>query len=242
VARFAAALPLGRLWAWILRVPGPRHLVERALAAIAARREPLGEWLAVGAAPPLPAPSPASRSLRRAGFWAAQAVIVLFMAALGTQVLVENAFARHFVKLEQPEWAKPLVQYGRFFQGWSMFAPEAPLTDGWIVIDAELEDGRHVDPQTGEPPVFEPADAHRSTWGQFWGSYSLRIASGRQNEHRPQLINWLRAPVRHLKLPASDRIVRFKVEWIGDRISDIHGDRKPEIFERYTVVEWPAPR
>ncbi len=245
VARFAAALPLGRTWAWALAIPGPKHAVGAVLRRLTRDRAALEveyDLPARDALPPAPPPTPAALRRRRLGFLAAQAIAATFMVALTSQVLIENRFVRSRIAVPQPQWCKALVQYGRFFQGWGMFAPNAPMSDGWIVIDAELADGRHVDPQTGREPVFGPATYGQMDWDQFWGSYSMRIASGGSAHHRQALIDWLRAPVRHLKLPASEKIVAFKVEWIGDRIEDIRGDRTPKVFERYTVVEWPSRR
>jgi hypothetical protein len=228
-----------------LGIPGPRHLVEATLRSVTRRRGELEaeyDLPARDALPPAPPPTAAALRRRRVGFFAVQGVAVTFMVALTSQALVENKFVRSRIEVKQPQWCKALVQYGRFFQGWGMFAPNAPLTDGWLVIDAELADGRHVDPQTGRAPVYGPATFGEMDWDQFWGSYSMRIASGGGTAHRQGLIDWLKAPVRHLKLPASDKIVAFKVEWLGDRIADIRGDRTPKVFERYTVAEWSSRR
>lgn len=108
------------------------------------------------------------------------------------------------------------MQYGRLFQGWGMFAPDAPRSDGHLVIDVELTDGRRLDPQTGRPAVFGPADAHTQRWDQFWGSFSMRIVSGRNTPLRDFFRDWLLRPTTRLTLGPQDRIRRFKVWWIGD--------------------------
>ena len=36
--------------------------------------------------------------------------------------------------------------YPHIFEGWSLFSPEAPLSDETVCVDAVTRDGRHVDP------------------------------------------------------------------------------------------------
>lgn len=256
LARLGAALPAGRPFAWLLKAPGVGHLVGALYDRVAANRARISAWLGLAACSmargPAGAPTgggdddgatpPALRAGRRFGFWGAQALVAVLLFATGTQLLVENAWARARVKIHQPSWARALVEYGRLFQGWGMFSPDAPTTDGWLVIDAVLDDGRRVDPQTGQPPVFGPADARRLRWDQFWGSYSLRIASRRNGTYRQGLVDWLRAPVRRLKLGPEARVAAVTVYWIGDRVPDLSRPGRGEIFERFVVAEWPPPR
>ena len=46
----------------------------------------------------------------------------------------------------RPEWMVAAVMYPHIFEGWSLFSPEAPLSDETVVVDAVTRDGRHVDP------------------------------------------------------------------------------------------------
>lgn len=241
-----AALPLGRLVAWIAFIPGLGALFGKAYDAFAARRHRVSAWLGMGlcgfgpkptAEDPPAGPSAARRAVNRVTHLAVQGFLVFGLVCTGSQLLIENAWARKHIEFRQPRWAAKFVKYGRFFQGWSMFAPNAPTGDGALVIEALLADGRIVDPQTGVAPVLDVADASRMAWDQFWGSYSLRIASGRHTAMRKFFVQWMLRPGRHLELGAEDRIVGFRATWIGDRSPRPKSGDKPRETERYVVME-----
>ena len=67
----------------------------------------------------------------------------------------------------RPEWMVAAVMYPHIFEGWSLFSPEAPLSDETVVVDAVTRDGRHVDPynevgsRVSSLPVDERAGAPR---------------------------------------------------------------------------------
>ncbi len=244
IARIVAALPGCRPFAWLMRMP-PAGLIY---PKVATNRHRISAWLGMGvcgvpwaATPELEetAPSAALTSLLRARWVLAQVVLVWFMTACTYQVLTENRWFRGKVKVAMPSWARATIQYGRWFQGWSMFAPGAPLRDGHLVIEAELEDGTIVDPQTGKAPVIGPATFGPRDWDQFWGSYSMRIAGSRNQRYRRELGGWIERPTRHFELSAEQKIKRYAVWWIGDRSPRPLSGKAPKIFERYVVAERP---
>jgi hypothetical protein len=109
-----------------------------------------------------------------------EAAVVLVLLACGTQVLIENqAVPRALKPHGRPELFAAIIAYPRIFQGWSMFAPAPPQSDGRLVIDGRTKDGRHLDPLTGSAPVFEvhPSGSPRSNL--IWGYFHLRIAEDR---------------------------------------------------------------
>ena len=255
IARLLAAVPLGRLVAWIAWVPGISALSLRGYRAFSARRHLVSAALGMGVCG-LNKPkgevgevhieSAAGRLVRRTGFVLANAVLLACMAATTSQMLIENRFVRRHLHIEhhQPTWARAIVQYGRWFQGWSMFAPDAPKRDGWLVIDAELPDGTHIDPQTGEAPRFEALRAewmyHGGFRGQFWGTYGSRLAGKRNSAYRPGLISWLRnTRLQRLHLPPGQQLRAITVWWIGDKSPDPRVGGEPVVDEKYIVVRWP---
>lgn len=251
LARALAALPLGRLVAWIPTLPLIDGLLERAYRLFAVRRHRFGAWCGLGvcgvaiggfAGDDDEGPSDARRLWHRARWVGAQLVIVFFLLATGSQLLIENRFVRDTLGVEhsQPTWARMAVHYGRFFQGWSMFAPDAPTGDGWMVIEAELDDGRVIDPQTGEPPVFGPCDATRMVEGQFWGSYTSRLAGRRNSKYRGEFEKWLRrTKVRRLHVPAGTRVVRYTAWWLPDRSPRPGSGAEPTLKDRQKIAAWP---
>lgn len=241
-----AALPLGYLFAWLFFVPGLGAALGWGYDRFAARRHLVSAWIGMGECgfgPPPEQPAqveaaPIWRSFARWGQWGAQGLIAFALVCTGSQVMIENAWVRKRIEHKQPDWARDFIGYGRFFQGWSMFAPDAPTQDGTLIIEALLEDGRILDPQTGKPPVFGPADARIMAWDQFWGSYSWRVASRQHARMRTFLKDWLLAPGPHLKLKASERIVGVRVWWIDDRSPDPRKKGAQAVETgRYIVVE-----
>ena len=268
VLRTLAALPFMRLIVWPAALPGPRHLLDLAYGAFARRRHTVSAWMGLGQCGldgPTPAdeeigqppelrslrerlptgetrpsdPTRARRQLARAGHLLAHIPLLLIFTATQSQALVENRWLAKRITHHQPTWCAQIIQYGRLYQGWGMFAPEAPRSDGTLVIDAELYDGRRLDPQTGQPAHFGPADAHRQRWDQFWGSFSMRIVTGRNQALRDFFKDWLLRPTTRLTLTPKDRIKRFKVWWIADNSPDPQKGGEPVITERTVVLQYP---
>jgi hypothetical protein len=91
-------------------------------------------------------PTAAGAGLRRVGFWLTQLGVLALLLLATSQLLVENAAVPHWLKHQQPRGVRAPVGYLRLNQGWSMFAPDAPINDAWVVVDAVTSDGRHIDP------------------------------------------------------------------------------------------------
>jgi len=255
VARIIRALPGGVFVSWILSVPGISHLANWGYTQFGARRHRISAWAGYGecgiappVAPKASQPDSEETGMQRtfARLWGlvSLAVLLFFMAATTSQNLVENRFLRSRLDITQPEWARRTIQYGRFFQGWSMFAPDAPKRDGYIVIDVELPDGTHIDPQTGKAPVLEAANFDSMDWDQMWGSFSQRIGTKRNVGYRNEFSKWLRnSKQQRLKLPAGQEVKSIKVYYIGDHSPTPGSGDAPKIYEKPVIVEWPpAPR
>lgn len=252
IAHIIRALPLGWCVSWIFFVPGISWILARLYTTFAKRRRVFSQWLGYGVCGlNVPQVSQERASQSQIGYRVKNAAatlgILFFFAATTSQMLHENKFMRVQVfknldiKYRQPAFLKAVVSYARIFQGWSMFAPNAPMTDGWLVIDVERPDGSHIDPQTGRQPDFSSADARKMEWDQFWGSYSMRIAAGRHKRYRKELVDWLRnSRIQRLKLPAGERVKAVTVWWIGDRSPNpMKPNEEPKVTEKYIVAQWP---
>ena len=240
----------GRLAGRTAPIPSISGLCGRLYDGWARARTRIGTWLALAprgrsAGPesePAIARSSARRALHRVGRIGGEVAVAVVLIACASQALIENRFFTERVSFTQPRWAKAIVQYGRLFQGWGMFAPDAPTRDGWLVIDAVLADGTHIDPQTGRPPVFDVADYRRLRWDSFWDAYSARIASPRAAPYREELRRWLLSRQRHVRLPAAQTIVRADVWWIADVSPDPRLPRStPMESERIRIAQFDAP-
>lgn len=164
------------------------------------------------AAPP---PPPVMSLVAEAGRILREALVVLLVVATTSQMLVENRAVPRWMKAPQPDFLRAIVQYGRFFQGWSMFAPNPPTTNGLMVVEATTADGRRVDPLNhaatgwkGEPWAESPG---RLGQDQFWCDYVARIERNRHLHHI--LESWI---IAHHKRTGrdEDRIVAFDAYWL----------------------------
>jgi hypothetical protein len=158
------------------------------------------------------------RSVDRMGFWAGQVLVFLLMLACGSQVLIENRAVPPWLKPEsRPEWMTAAVTYPRLFQGWSMFAPEPPRDDGWIIVDGRTKDGRKLDPLTGKEPNFSMDLPGGPDFSAQWSAFNMRI---HEQRFRPYL-NGLRDYLKNLHEingRPDDELVAFDV-WYVSRIT-----------------------
>jgi predicted DCC family thiol-disulfide oxidoreductase YuxK len=226
-ARILSALPLGRLFSWLLSIPGLSQLAGWSYDRFSASRHTFSAWIGLGACG-LKKPQPveaseiqesnATLAVRKTGWWTTQAIVLVFIVAASSQMMIENGAFRVVMKVNQPSWCRDIVDTFRIFQGWSMFAKDAPRTDGWMVIDAELDDGRHIDPQTGEAPRFTTADYRYRRLPHPWPLYTVRIAGSGSSRYRNELKSWLEnRRIPHLKLGKDEKIRRFTIWWIDDK-------------------------
>lgn len=86
---------------------------------------------------------------------AREAVILFMFVVEGGNLLSSNRAIPAAFRVTPSPWLQAYKPYLRGFQGWSMFAPNAPTEDGTMVVDATTRDGRHIDPFTGGPPDGE---------------------------------------------------------------------------------------
>ena len=173
---------------------------------------------------------------RRWNGWLGEAWVVLLMIACGSQLLVENPSLVNSVHISQPPALQAVVEYGRLFQGWKMFAPDAPRDNGVLVVDALTTTGEHVDPLTGEAPRFEVAPpGGRYPMQQSWCDYTNRIRERGYAEYRPMLRDYiLRAR------PGGARIRSFDVWWVW-QVTPPPGQQWATDIKRDRVFSYPEP-
>jgi hypothetical protein len=102
-------------------------------------------------------PAPAWQTLGPRLAVARELVVLALIAVAGNQLLVENAAIRRLVRFKQPEVMLAAMTYLQLFQGWSMFAPDAPSGDMNVYVDAVTADGRHIDPFNAVASPAAPA-------------------------------------------------------------------------------------
>jgi hypothetical protein len=127
-----------------------------------------------------PEPSQARRTWGRLRASLREGIVLLLLVVCGSQVLVQNEAVPDALKPKaRPALFQAVIEYPRIFQGWSMFAPEPPKSDGRLVIDGRTKDGRQLDPLTGQAPVFEVHPPGAPRMNLIWGYFHIRIAEDR---------------------------------------------------------------
>lgn len=221
---FFLLLLTDRDWEWLERVP---HAFSAAVERGARRglaRLGLGDL-------PAPRTFPRLREL----------VVVLFMIATGSQMLLENDAVPKALRVRrQPLWMHLMVEYPRLLEGWSMFAPEVPTQDAFVYVDALTADGRQVDPineltsRVASLPVS--AIPERLGMDANWCDYTARVVES--EEYQPALADFIRNYHRRTRR-ANDRIVSFKV-WKMEDDSPPPGSQQPTNVRQRLLFEEPA--
>ncbi len=220
----ADALWCRRLPLRLLGALGMRKRLERRLAQMATDPETLDADLGSAdlvqqADARAPEPSPAQRFVDRGWGSLREAAVVFLLVVSGTQVLIENqAVPRALKPQHRPALFDAIVTYPRIFQGWSMFAPTPPQSDGRLVVDGRTKDGRHLDPLTGAVPVFEVRPADMPRQNLVWGYFHIRIGEDRFRAYWNGVRDFL---MSHHKLTGrpQDELVSFEAYYVSQTFS-----------------------
>jgi predicted DCC family thiol-disulfide oxidoreductase YuxK len=260
-ARILGALPAMAPLGWLLRAPGVRQLADAVYDRFAARRHEVSAALGLAACG-IPAPAEpravearalgaqaaaaggsetpaARRAWTRARAMLRETAVATLILACGSQVLIENRGAARLFPIHQPLWMEAVVQYPRLFQGWGMFAPDAPTDDGNLVIDGVTAEGQHFDPVADGPPRLDVGPpGGRYPMQQNWCDYANRIRLPGNAHHRPGLRDWLLREWRLAGRPERTRLVSFDVYWLHRR-SPAPGEAEPPPTERERLLTFP---
>lgn len=238
--RLIAALPWGFVLGLPLRVPAFRRYWLRALRAAA-------QWsIQAASAPPRERLSRFASS-PRAGLavrWVTSAAVLVLIAAIATQIVVDNANVPAALRVPQPAWAKAVIEYPRLLQGWRMFAPEPPRFDTMIHVDATTAEGAHVDPYNAvaSRQPFPEGDVvpERMDQSQWFTMYSDRIADPGYAPYRTAFLEWLLAYPERTGKP-TDCLTSFDVYLITDESPAPGGGRSPKPSKRERFMQYKAP-
>ena len=253
-AQIFAALPLGRLWAWPLLVPGLRQVAGVAYDAFARNRTSISTFFGLAAcglppkpgalrkAPPEPTEIPFRAWVREQLPYAREALVALMIFFFASDVSVANVAMPQALRWERrPEWMTAVMMYPHIYQSWSMFSPDAPKTDSMIYADAVTRDGRHVDPinEVSSRVATLPLEDIPKRLGldSFWCDYHLRIVS--MPAYDQALLEWmLHYPERTGR--EQDTLVSFDV-WLLGHTSPAPGETTPTNVQRQRILQWVQP-
>lgn len=156
-----------------------------------------------------------------------EALVAVLLVVCASQVLIENpAVPRSLKPQGRPALFEAIIAYPRIFQGWAMFAPAPPMSDGRLVIDGRTKDGRHLDPLTGREPAFVVHASGTPRDNLIWGYFHLRIVEDRFRAYW----NGVREMVTsHHKLTdrPQDELVSFDAYYVTETFPPPGGQKAP---------------
>lgn len=149
---------------------------------------------------------------------------------------VRKAYLRAWRPALAP-WMSSFITYGNFYQGWGMFT-NVPKTDGWMIFEATLSDGRVLDMRTGEPPSYQVADYRNRSWGFYEARFGLKLLQ--RSNLRPLVASWASRSIPRMRLSSQDRVDVLRLYWVSDTsprpVSS--GFRPPKFKEKKLIHEW----
>jgi len=237
VAAVMRALPWGFAFAWLLHVPLVSTTVVRAFCGVVTRSAALSERSASESAPSIWA----SRRSR----WLTHAAVLTLILAIASELINDNTSVPLWMRFTQPVWAKAIIEYPRILQGWRMFAPDPPMTDTMIYVDATTAEGAHVDPYNAvaSRQDFPAGDVvpERMNQSQFFTMYSDRIGQSGYAAYRQAFLEWLVSYPQRTGRP-SDCLTTFDVYVVTDQSPPpgVHARATPLSREKFMQYTAPA--
>jgi hypothetical protein len=192
-----------------------------------------GRWVRVEG------PGPIAAAIRRRLPAAREVVVVLLMGIAGSQVLDENWGAHKVIDHHNPKPVAAAVSYLDLFQGWSMFAPDAPMTDFNLMVDAVTVDGRHVDPynEVANPKHPHPGFTIPASLGPSWIFYGYGNHIPNRGAYHQALSEWVLHYADRTGR-ANDKIVSFVI-WKVEDDSPKLGEQTPTNLRWNAMVRYP---
>jgi hypothetical protein len=184
------------------------------------------------------ADAPARRQLRAARAGLREAAVAALILVATSQLLIENPSIPGALQLSQPLMIQAAVDYFRLNQGWAMFAPDAPRSDMWIVVDALTSDGRHIDPYNQRASrVADPSlRSIPARLGQAvsYCDYTVRLPN--QPLYHEPFRDWLLRHHERTQRP-HERIVHFDAYVVGQD-SPSPGERQPSNVQAHVFLRY----
>lgn len=252
VAQIVQALPLGWSIAWIIKLPGVVHLLDRVYDFIAARRQRISVAMGkeacgipgLGGAPhaeldptELEPPSPAKRLAHRVTGGLRDLAVVVVFAAMLAQTAHENALGW---KMPQPKWLAAVATWPRMMARWDVLGTP-PADDELMVFDAQTKDGRSVDPFTGREPVLDPGAMRGTGLGQIWNDYLARLHEKEWADFQRAFKDYLAKGGPRWSAASGDaQIVGYDAYWIKQPIPRPGEPRDPNEITRQKL--WTQSR
>jgi len=192
-----------------------------------------GRWVRVAA------PGRIAAAIQRRLPAAREATVAILIGVALSQLLDENWAARNVLGYHNPKPVAAAVSYLDMFQGWSMFAPEAPMTDFNLMVDAVTVDGRHVDPynEVANPKYPNPGFTIPVSLGPSWIFYGYGNHIPNRGAYHQALIEWILRYPKRTGNP-KDEIRSFKLYIVEDDSPKL-GEQKPTNLRWRVMISYP---
>jgi hypothetical protein len=175
--------------------------------------------------------------LSRARLVARETAIGFFLLAFVVQLSNDNSAIPMRFHIRRSDFLAAVIDYPHLFQRWNMFAPDAPRTDGTLVVDGVTARQEHIDPFTGKAPDLD-APLHGPyyiDWLHCDYFNAIADAAGYRGELKTYLFNWQEITGR----PPSDRLVDVTVYWV-EADAPPPGETKPRNVDRRVLFRGRA--
>jgi hypothetical protein len=171
------------------------------------------------------------------------AMLLLFVA-IGSEILRDNTPVPKPLRLPQPAWVRPVIDYPRILQGWRMFASEPSRVDSMIYVDALTAAGEHVDPynEVASDQAFPAGKVVPKHMGQsqFFVMYSDRIPNTNYAAYRQAFSEWLVDYPKRTGRP-KDCLISYEVFLVTDRSPEYGTKAAPKPVEHQRFMTYSAP-
>ena len=184
-------------------------------------------------------PGPVARLVFRRLPLARELTVVGIIVLATNQLFDENSAAHRIIDHHNAAPVAAAVSYMNLFQGWSMFAPDAPTTDFNVVVDATTADGRHVDPfsEVATPDHPNPGLVIPVGHGPSALFYGYENHLPRRPNYFQALREWiLRYSTRTGR--SQDQIIAFTVYTVEDDSPPL-GEREPRNVRVNSLLTYP---
>jgi hypothetical protein len=218
---FTPNLLAGEDWDALARWWARRHrrtlLLERLTARTSRAIERAAALFTPGQRVRVAPPGPVAHRLSCWLPFGREVAVVAFITIAANQLLDENHAAHKVIDHRNSPAMAAAVTYLNMFQGWSMFAPDAPMSDFNIIVEAKTADGRTVDPFNAMANPSFPAPGRHIPVGLNPSAllYGYENHLPNRPAYHQALQEWiLRHPDRTAR--PEDRIVSFEVLKVED--------------------------
>ncbi len=176
--------------------------------------------------------------IRRARVGLREAVFALIFVASMAELSIVNPLPPALKWTNRPAFLAEIVYYLRIYQIWSMFAPDPPLDNGRLIVDATLADGSHLDPFTGATPDYDAPLGGPYYFGHDWAEYMGYYPWDRHRAYRfgfrDYILNLMRGAA------PGKQIQKFEVYFVGAN-SPKPGETTPTGYKKELLLTHPGP-